>query len=295
MGIEKITYPVHDDFFKLDVWNNNIKAIVEQFGTNETKLTEVEKKASDNATRLTNVEKKASDNTTNIGSLSSLTTKDKSSLVGSINEMLLSAKHMGLTGRNLENRQINDNFTFKDLVKQTSVTFFTNWTDNTNFPQIYGSGVLIPCYDGGAKIIFYADVIGENAYLMHVTLAGPNISTTTKCLTGGNDIPTRSVDVSSLGRGNIEYNVVNGICNVMINDFRPYNKNNDDLHTWMDICDLPNDKYGNDYSISCYSVGNTTSISIGCNFRYNHNTHKLQLYKNAGGSFYGTLSYPVAD
>ena len=72
MGIEKIIYPVHDDFFKLDVWNNNIKAIVEQFGTNETKLTEVEKKASDN--------------TTNIGTLSNLTTKEKGSLVGAINE-----------------------------------------------------------------------------------------------------------------------------------------------------------------------------------------------------------------
>ena len=73
MGIEKITYPVHDDFFKLDVWNNNIKAIVEQFGTDEN--------------RLTAVEKKAGANTTNIGTLSNLTTKEKGSLVGAVNEV----------------------------------------------------------------------------------------------------------------------------------------------------------------------------------------------------------------
>ena len=72
MGIEKITYPVHDDFFKLDVWNNNIKAIAEQFRTDEN--------------RLTAVEKKAGTNTTNIGTLSNLTTKEKGSIVGAINE-----------------------------------------------------------------------------------------------------------------------------------------------------------------------------------------------------------------
>ena len=73
MGIEKITYPVHDDFFKLDVWNNNIKAIVEQFGTDEN--------------RLAAVEKKAGANTTNIGILSNLTTTEKGSLVGAVNEV----------------------------------------------------------------------------------------------------------------------------------------------------------------------------------------------------------------
>ena len=73
MGIEKITYPVKDDFFKLEVWNNNIKAIVEQFATDEN--------------RLTAVEKKADTNTTNIGTLSNLTTTEKGSLVGAINEV----------------------------------------------------------------------------------------------------------------------------------------------------------------------------------------------------------------
>ena len=73
MGIEKITYPVGDDFFKLEVWNNNIKAIVEQFRTDEN--------------RLTAVEKKAGTNTTNIGSLSSLSTTEKGSLVDAVNEV----------------------------------------------------------------------------------------------------------------------------------------------------------------------------------------------------------------
>lgn len=72
MGIEKITYPVEDDFFKLEVWNNNIKAIAEQFRTDEN--------------RLTAVEKKAGTNTTNIGTLSNLTTTEKGSIVGAINE-----------------------------------------------------------------------------------------------------------------------------------------------------------------------------------------------------------------
>ena len=226
-----------------------------------------------------------------VGTMSSLSTSEKSSLVGAINEMLLNAKHMGLTGRNLENRQINDDFTFNDLVKQTSVTFFTNWTDNTNFPQIYGSGVLIPCYDGGTKIIFYADVMGENAYFIHVTLAGPNISTTTKCLTGGNNIPTTSVDISSLGTGSIEYNVVNGICYVMINEFIPKIS----YKTWVDICDLPKDKYGNDYTISCDAISNTTTVNACAQFRFNHNINKLQVYINNKSTFCGTLSYPVAD
>ena len=73
MGIEKITYPVADDFFKLEVWNNNIKAIVEQFATDEN--------------RLTAVETKAGTNTTNIGTLSKLTTTEKGSLVGAVNEV----------------------------------------------------------------------------------------------------------------------------------------------------------------------------------------------------------------
>ena len=105
MGIEKITYPVRDDFFKLDVWNNNIKAIVEQFGTDENRLAVVEKKAGANTTNIgalsnltttekgslvgavNEVEKKAGANTTNIGTLSNLTTTEKTSLVGAVNEV----------------------------------------------------------------------------------------------------------------------------------------------------------------------------------------------------------------
>ena len=227
-----------------------------------------------------------------VGAMSALSTSEKSSLVGAINEMLTTAKHMGLTGENLINRQINDDFTFSDLVHQSKVTFFTNWTDNTNFPQIYGSGVLIPCYDGGTKIIFYADVMGENAYLMHVTLAGPNISITTKCMTGYMNIPTTSVNISSVGTGSIEYNVVNGICHVMINDFKPSSST---YYKWIDICNLPKDKYGNDYPIFSHLLGGNTEY---CCFKYNHNNNKLQYYTNKNYielGYYATLSYPVAD
>lgn len=89
--------------------------------------------------------------TDKVGNLSSLTTTDKSSAVAGINELVSSASL----------HSINNNYTFADLTAEQKVTWFTNWTDNVNFPVLYGSGVLIPSEDPSQKGIIYV-VIGAN-------------------------------------------------------------------------------------------------------------------------------------
>ena len=51
-------------------------------------------------------------------------------------------------------------YDFDDLTAESSATWFTNWTDSTNFPAIYGSGVLLPGKDPTQKGIIYM-VIGD--------------------------------------------------------------------------------------------------------------------------------------
>ena len=62
-------------------------------------------------------------------------------------------------------------YDFDDLTAESSATWFTNWTDSTNFPAIYGSGVLLPGKDPTQKGIIYM-LIGDgtarvytNAYM----------------------------------------------------------------------------------------------------------------------------------
>lgn len=62
----------------------------------------------------------------------------------------------GLLDPYLDNVSITDTFTLNDLLSRNTVTFFTNWSDSTNFPFIYASGVMIPCKDGSLKTILYA-------------------------------------------------------------------------------------------------------------------------------------------
>ena len=54
-----------------------------------------------------------------------------------------------------------NNYDFASLAAESHVTWFTNWTDNTNFPVMYGSGVLIPSKDTHQKSIIYT-AIGLN-------------------------------------------------------------------------------------------------------------------------------------
>lgn len=51
-------------------------------------------------------------------------------------------------------------YDFDDLTAESNATWFTNWTDNTNFPAIYGSGVLLPGKDPTQKGIIYM-LIGD--------------------------------------------------------------------------------------------------------------------------------------
>lgn len=53
-------------------------------------------------------------------------------------------------------------YDFDDLTAETNVTWFTNWTDSTNFPAIYGSGVLLPGKDSTQKAIIYI-LIGDGS------------------------------------------------------------------------------------------------------------------------------------
>lgn len=90
-------------------------------------------------------------NSSDLGNKSNLTTTDKSSAVAAINELV--------SGASLHD--IGNDYTFADLTAEQKVTWFTNWTDNVNFPFLYGSGVLIPAADPSQKGIIYV-IIGAN-------------------------------------------------------------------------------------------------------------------------------------
>ena len=83
-----------------------------------------------------------------VGDKTQLNTTDKSSTVAAINELV--------SGASLHN--IGDDYTFADLTAEQRVTWFTNWTDRTNFPVLYGSGVLIPSKDTNQKAILYIGI-----------------------------------------------------------------------------------------------------------------------------------------
>ena len=67
----------------------------------------------------------------------------------------------GLIDDFLFNHSIGYNsYTFDSLISAKCITFFTNWTDSTNFPSIYGSGVIIPAHDHQQKSILYIGAYG---------------------------------------------------------------------------------------------------------------------------------------
>ena len=272
MGLENLQYPVEEDFYKLETWNTNTKILADAITASNTEIV----------------------NTKNmIGDLSSLSTDDKTSAVLAINEMLATSKDMGLTGENLTNRQINDDFTFSDLVHQSKVTFFTNWTDNTNFPQIYGSGVLIPCLDPSEKLIFYTEIMTGHAYNMHVKLSGDSISVTTKRMTNrSNNVAYTPINISSFGTGNVGYQVKNGICIVTFMDFIPTKNGATTLQTNMPKID---GNY-NAQSILVHPSSASSMYSIQTWVDANEQTLKMIIpTKSLNYTHSGQLVYPVAD
>lgn len=52
--------------------------------------------------------------------------------------------------------------TFEQLSLRSRPTFFTNWHDNTNFPDMFGSGIYIPGLDANSGYILY--LTGEMMY-----------------------------------------------------------------------------------------------------------------------------------
>lgn len=72
-----------------------------------------------------------------------------------IDEIFLTLIQAGLTSANLEDIQVDTTHTVQELFSRDTVTFFTNWKNNTDFPLSHGSGVLIPTVGDGIKIILY--------------------------------------------------------------------------------------------------------------------------------------------
>lgn len=83
--------------------------------------------------------------------------------------LLEDALASGLFEDQLRKTAISDTFTFQNLCSREMVTFFTNWTDGTNFPRKYGSGVYIPCLDSSDATIIYESA--NRFFVAHVEKA----------------------------------------------------------------------------------------------------------------------------
>lgn len=55
----------------------------------------------------------------------------------------------------LSDRRVGYNLSFETLISSQTPTYFTNWDDSTNFPELYGSGLLIPGFDSNNKYSLY--------------------------------------------------------------------------------------------------------------------------------------------
>lgn len=80
----------------------------------------------------------------------------------------------GIDANILQSNNIGSSLSFEDLIKKKVVTFFTNWSDTTNFPAKYGSGLFIPTLDGTDKIIYYQ--VKNNAWFGYVKLESDTVT-----------------------------------------------------------------------------------------------------------------------
>lgn len=97
-----------------------------------------------------------------IGNVENLETENKETIVGAINEVNANSDttlerliNSGILSNALEHTSINEAFTFEDLISKKEITFFTNWSDFINFPELYGSGIFLPGYDTRCNSIIY--------------------------------------------------------------------------------------------------------------------------------------------
>ena len=72
-------------------------------------------------------------------------------------EKLSKLENSGIADKILINNSIGRNMSWSELENAKTVTYFTNWDDSTHFPNLYGSGVLIPGLDVSNKYIIYID------------------------------------------------------------------------------------------------------------------------------------------
>ena len=61
----------------------------------------------------------------------------------------------GINDEKLSSFSIGSTLSVEELLGRPTVTFFTNWSDAVNFPEIYGSGILIPGLDSTNKFLIY--------------------------------------------------------------------------------------------------------------------------------------------
>lgn len=66
--------------------------------------------------------------------------------------------HIGLLSEGIHSCAISTSYPFEEFIKRITVSFFTNWVDDTNFPFKYGSGILIPGADARYKYMLYANM-----------------------------------------------------------------------------------------------------------------------------------------
>lgn len=74
---------------------------------------------------------------------------------------------LGLFNSQLEYRELSNGYTVDDLIddaKDFSSINFTNWVDNTNFPEIYGSGIIFKCKDPRNLFVLYVANNGHHVY-----------------------------------------------------------------------------------------------------------------------------------
>lgn len=139
---------------------------------------------------VTNVDNK-------IGALDELSTDDKTAVVKAINEL-----HTGLTGTEEDTTKLKTSVTKinnlltnsglgNNILRETKwdnieknaaliTTFFTNWTNETEFPEVYGSGILVPTLDGSIKYIIYTGSLGAASSIRKMWLGYMKFTTPTE-------------------------------------------------------------------------------------------------------------------
>lgn len=88
-----------------------------------------------------------------------ITSSERTKWNGKIDSSTVNAT--GLTDPFLTTLSISDTFTIQDLCNKNIVTFFTNWNDDTDFPDKYGCGVMFPCADPSNREIIYGGAINS--------------------------------------------------------------------------------------------------------------------------------------